>query len=471
MYQPSSPWLSELRQLLRLAAPLAAAHAGNQLMGLVDTAIVGRLGAVELGAVGLANSLFFPLTVLGMGAMMGLDPLVSQALGAGDAVRARKLLWQGVWMAVLVGLVLSVPIGLAPSLLVPFGIEPAVAAKASSYLYVRLIGLVPALLFVGVRSYLQSIGSTRPMLIAVVAANIFNVAATLFLVYGGGSLPAWAGPLRHFPALGVEGAALATTLCTLLQVGIVAAAVRAAAVPGFERGDRRFDPIEFRRGLKVGAPIGLQLGAEVGVFALVGLLVGKLGTHELAAHQISLTLASFTFTVAMGVGAAASVRVGRAIGAGDTPAARLAGIVGLAGGGGMMTLGALLFVLIPAPLAALLTDEPEVIGMAVPLLLVAAVFQISDGLQAVGAGVLRGAGDTRFPFVANVVGHYAVGLPVGIALGMWFGFGVGGLWWGLCTGLTAVASTLTVRFLRLSSRPIRPLAASAAVAAEPAAGA
>lgn len=470
MSSSNTPWSTEYRSLLRLAAPLAAASAGNQLMGLVDTAIVGRLGAVELGAVGLANGLFFPVTVLGMGAMMGLDPLVSQALGAGDRRHARRLLWQGVWLAVIVGLVLSAVAGFTPALLVPFGIDPAVAAQASSYLYVRLFGLVPMLLFVGLRSYLQAVGVTRPMLVAVVAANVLNIVATLYLVYGGAGLPAWAGPLRAMPALGVVGAAIATTLCTLLQVGIVAFAVRSIEASGFVPADRRLDREEFRTALRVGVPIGLQMFAEVGVFALVGLLVGKLGTTELAAHQISLTLASFSFTVAVGVASAGSVRVGHAIGAGDVPGTRRAGIAAMVGGGGLMTLWALVYVIVPAPLASLLTDDPQVIAAAVPLLMVAAVFQVSDGIQAVGAGVLRGAGDTRFPFVANVFGHYAVGLPVGIGLGMYLGQGVIGLWWGLCTGLTAVAATLTFRFLRLSRQPIRPLAMRAAAAAPGAVG-
>ena len=455
---PASPNFHELRQLLTLALPLAAAHAGNQLMSVVDTAIVGRLGAVELGAVGLANSLFFPFTVLGIGAMMGLDPLVSQALGAGDPVRARKLLWQGVWLSLAVAAVLSLPIALAPMLLVPVGIEPAVAEQASNYLWIRLPGLMPLLLFTGLRSYLQALGITRPMLIGVVLGNLFNVPGTWLLVFGGGLLPAWTGPLQAIPALGVLGAGLATTLCTVLQLAVVAAAVRTLPVPSFEAGLRRLDRAELGAALRVGAPIGLQMGAEVGVFALVGVLVGKLGSTDLAAHQIALTLASFTFTVAVGVGAAASVRVGRAIGAGDAPGTRRAGLMALAGGGGWMSLSALIFVLVPGPLASLLTDDPGVIGATMPLLLVAAVFQISDGLQGVAAGVLRGAGDTRFPFVANVVGHYAVGLPVGIALGMWLGLGVNGLWWGLCAGLTVVAAILTFRFLRLSSRPIVPLA-------------
>lgn len=214
---------------------------------------------------------------------------------------------------------------------------------------------------------------------------------------------------------------------------------------------------DLRKALSVGIPVGLQMGAEVGVFSLVGLLAGRLGAQALAAHQIALSLASFTFCAALGVGQAGSVRVGWAVGARDTPAARRAGLSAFAGGAAIMSVSALCFWLIPAQLARLLSDQQEVIAAAVPLLAVCAFFQLSDGIQGVGAGVLRGAGDTRFAFLANVVGHYAIGLPVAIALGLWLGMGVIGLWWGLCAGLTAVAVALLTRFLRLSSREIVPL--------------
>jgi len=460
--KPQSARLHELERLLRLATPLAAAHAGNQLMTVVDTAIVGRLGAVELAAVGLASNLFFPVMVLGMGAMMGFDPLVSQALGAGDERRARWLLWQGVWLAVATGLLLAVPMALLPAILGPIGIAPEVARKATQYILVRTAGLVPLFLYVGLRSYLQAVGVTRPMIVAVVVANLFNAGCTLLLVFGGASLPAWTGPLRLVPPLGVIGAAVATVLCTVLQVAIVALAVRAIPAPALGAGERRLDRAEVRTAVRLGLPVGLQMAAEVGVFALVGLLVGRLGSAELAAHQIALTLASFSFSIAVGFGAAGSVRVGRAIGARDAAGTRRAGFVALAGGGGGMALWSLLFLAMPEGFAALLSDEAEVIRTAAPLLLVAAAFQVFDGLQAVGAGILRGAGDTRFAFVANLVGHYAVGLPVAILLGYHADLGVTGLWWGLCTGLIAVALTLAFRFARLSARPIAPIAPGAA---------
>jgi MATE family multidrug resistance protein len=245
---------------------------------------------------------------------------------------------------------------------------------------------------------------------------------------------------------------LATSVCSLLQFAILAIAVR----PGQRQSPRGAD---LRKALAVGIPVGLQMGAEVGVFALVGVLAGRLGDRSLAAHQIAISLASFTFCAAVGVGMAGSVRVGWAIGARDTPAARRSGLTAFAGGAGIMSIAALCFWLAPGAFARMLSDQPEVIATAVPLLAVCAVFQLSDGIQGVGAGVLRGAGDTRFPFLANLVGHYAIGFPIAVLLGLELGRGVIGLWWGLCAGLTAVAIALLARFLRLSSREIAPLEA------------
>jgi len=205
----------------------------------------------------------------------------------------------------------------------------------------------------------------------------------------------------------------------------------------------------------------MQMGAEVGIFALVALLAGRLGQQQLAAHQLTISLASFTFTVALGIGAAGSVRVGRAIGARDAAGTRRAGLVAIAAGAGIMSLFGLAFWLFPGPLASILSDVPEVLAASIPLLAVAAVFQISDGVQAVAAGVLRGAADTRFAFVANVCGHWLIGFPVALFLGFHLKMGIPGLWWGLCAGLTAVAILLLLRFLRLSSRPIEPVAGRA----------
>lgn len=442
---------------MRLALPLAVAQGGQALLGVVGTAVVGRAGPLQLAGTGLGNAIFMALAVSGMGVMHGLDPLVSQAIGAGDMPRARALLWQGVWLACGLAAVLAIPFVLAPLTLVPLGIEPAVAREASRYLLWRLPGLPFFLAFFAARAYLQGLGAPRPMVVAVAVANVANVPLALLLVFGGASLPSWAWPLGSVPALGAGGAAAAASLASALQLAILARAVRAVSVPGGPV-PRRARAGEIVRAVRVGLPVGLHMGAEVGIFTLVGFLAARLGAIPLAAHQLALSFASLTFTAAVGFGNAGSVRVGWAIGARDREAARRAGLAAFGAGAAFMSVSALVLFFFPHAIARLMTDDPAVVAAAVPLLRVAAVFQISDGVQGVGAGVLRGAGETRFTFAANMAGHWALGFPAAALLGLVGGLGVTGLWWGFVLGLSAVGAALFVRFLRVSSREIVPLA-------------
>lgn len=449
----SSPKLDELRALMRLAVPLAAANLGQVLLGAVDTAVVGRLGEIELGAAGLGNSVFFVVTVVGMGIMLGLDPLVAQAIGADEPAQARRMLWQGAWLAVVLGAPLALLVAGLGGLLERFGIAHVTAEPTRAYLFARLYGLVPFLVFVACRSYLQAVSITRPVVISVVIANVVNLPLSWALVFGDAGLARLGLPALGVPALGVAGAAWASTACAALQMLVLVFAVRGMRLPGAER---LFLPSRklMKKALVLGAPIGLTLVAEFGVFSLVNVLMGNIDARALAGHQVAITLASATFMVPVGIGAAASVRVGHAIGRGDVPGTRLAGVIGLSSGAAFMGVAALCFLLVPRQLAGIITDKPDVIAAAVPLLFVAAVFQLSDGAQAVAAGALRGAGDTRFPLFANLAGHYLIGLPVGVLLAFHFGLGARGLWWGLSAGLTGVALALTTRFMRVSSRSV-----------------
>lgn len=450
---PPSIFRRELRQLFVLALPLAAAQAGTQLMNVVDVAILGRVGARELGGAGLASAVFFAVAIAGIGMTYGIDPMISQALGAGDAVRARRLLWQGVWLALIVSAALTVPLLFAPKLLPLLRVKPDLIEPATAFLIVRTTGLAPMLLFYVVRGYLQALHITRPMVISMLVCNVVNFFGDLLFVFGGEGLPAWTGPMRAIPAFGAAGAAMVTVIATWIQLAIVAAAVRRVRV----EASRRWNAADMMQAMRVGLPIAIQLGAEIGVFAFVGMLAGRLGTFDLAAHQLVLGLASFTYTAALGVAAAGSVRVGLAVGARDRHGTRAAGFAAFTGGMLVMSCGALAFALFPRALARLLTNQPGVIATAIPLFLVAAVFQLSDGIQAVGSGVLRGAGDTRFSFFANIVSHWLIGLPIALYLGFRREMGIVGLWWGLCVGLTLVAALLFVRFNRLSSNEVVPI--------------
>jgi len=267
--------IEELRKLLRLAAPIAFTQAGYALMGLIDTAVVGRLGAGPLGAVGLANGLFMALAVIGLGTMMGLDPLFAQALGAKDERRARELIWQGIWLSLLATAALALPIAATPLLLRPAGIAPEVARDASLFLWYRLPSLWPMLAYAGLRSYLQAAHRLRALVISTVLANVANLLLDVGLVFGRAGLP----------RMGAPGAGLATSLCALLQFAVLALSLRGGAPVA--RGIRAADQ---RKSLSLGIPIGLQLGAEVGIFAMVGLLAGRLCQRPLAAHQVAIPL-------------------------------------------------------------------------------------------------------------------------------------------------------------------------------------
>jgi MATE family multidrug resistance protein len=449
--------LVELRAQAALAAPMALVYAGQQLTPLVSTAFVGRLDATHVAAYGLTQALFNAFLVLGLGTMMGLDPLISQALGAGNPSRARALLWQGGWLALLTSVVLAGPVIGVRHFLGLMGIDDVTAGLTRDCLLVRTLSIPPLLLFIGTRSYLSAVGRTRPLVAAVVLCNAVNVPVTALLVFGGSRLPAWAWGLQDVPALGLMGAVWAITVVPVLQLVVVGLFLvrlhREEPLVVRRRPDRE----DLRQAVRVGLPIGIQAGAEVGVFAVVGVLAGGLGATYMAAHQVALVVASFSFATSMGLGVGGAVRVGKAVGARDQEGTRRAGLVAFAGGGTFMAACGVAMLLLARPLARLFTNIPEVQAVTVPLIGIAAFFQVSDGVQAVGAGVLRGAGDTRFLSVTNVVAHYGLGLPVALLCAFPLGMGVTGLWWGLCTGLSAVAVTLFIRFWWLSARGIQPL--------------
>ncbi|MBM4777823.1 MAG: MATE family efflux transporter [Archangiaceae bacterium] len=439
---PSQPSIAdELKSLWRLALPLALAQAGQALMGMVDTAVVGRLSSTAQAAAGLGNSLTFTIMFFGMGVMMALDPLVSQAIGAKKPVEARTHYWTGVWLALATSVVLLVPLLVMPVLLKLVGVEAEVAAGAIEYIDYRLPGVAGQLLFVGARSYLQGLGRTRAIVIAMVGANVLNLGLDVALVFG-------AGPI---PAMGIAGASIATTACTWFQFALLVPAL-GPSLPGVRRA---LDVKALVGAARLGLPVGAHLLAEGGVFGLAGLLAARLGAASSAAHQVALTWASLTFCVAVGIGSAGSVRVGWGVGARDLPAARRSGLVAFGSGALFMSATALMFIVMPEPLARLLSPNDGVVAVASSLFVVTAVFQVSDGVQGVGAGVLRGYADTRFTFIANVIGHWFIGLPLSWWLGVRGDLGVVGLWWGLSAGLSVVGVAVFIRFERLSRSDVR----------------
>jgi len=444
--------VSELSTQLRLATPLAAQQAGQVMMGLVDTAILGRYHADALAGAGIGNALTFAVTCVGVGVALGLDPLIAQAVGAGNASHTPRMVRDGVNVALRWGAALTLLLFAMPLTLALAGVEPAVADEARVYVYARAVGVAPFLCQVALRAFLQAHHHTRPLVIAVIVGNVINLALDWILVFGDAGLADLGLPALGLPALGSIGAALATTAVTVGTVVIYARSVRSIART-LPRPETPPAPAHGRI-VTLGLPIGLQLAAEVGAFALAAVLAGRLGGTPAAAHQVAIQLASVSFSITLGVGAAAAVRVGIFVGRGDHAGARHAGLVSLGLGAAVMCTSAVFLVTAAGPLASLFTDRHAVIAAAIPLVQIAAAFQLSDGAQAVAAGALRGAGDTRAAFVANVLGHYAVGIPVALVLTFTLGLGAPGLWWGLTAGLTGTAVVLIARFVWLTARPI-----------------
>lgn len=445
----SSKTLEEVRSLWKLALPLALAQAGQALMGLVDTAVVGRLSSEAQAAAGLGNSLSFTVTFFGMGVMMALDPLVSQAIGARRTAEARSHYWTGIWLGLLTSVALVVPLLALSPVMRWVGVEERVASGASTYIDWRIPATSGQLLFIGARSYLQGLGRTRALVWTMIGANVLNLVLDIVLVFG------W-GPI---PALGVTGAALATSLCSWAQFLFLIPALG----PAPEGVRRWLDVRALWQAARVGLPVGLHLLAESGVFSLAGMLAARLGASSSAAHQVALTWASLSFCVAVGIGSAGTVRVGWGVGARDLPAARRAGAVAFGSGAVFMSFAALAFIAFRSLLAQLVSPDPDVVSLATALFFVGAVFQLSDGTQAIGAGVLRGYADTSFTFYVNVVGHWLIGLPLSWWLGVRGELGVVGVWWGLSAGLTFVGVALFLRFRVLGRREVQALEGPPAV--------
>ena len=424
---------AELGPMFALAWPVAAAELGWMAMGLVDTMLVGRVGAEAIGAVSIGSHLFFAVAITGIGSLLGLDYLVAYAHGAGHPEDGRRALVQGTYLAVLVSAVLTAVLFALEANLHHFGLQPGVAEAARPYLRTLIWSLLPLLLFAALRRYLQAIGHVRPVMIALVSANVINAAVGWVLVFG-----QWGAP-----ALGAVGAGWATFASRLYMLAfVVFALARIEREAGAAPLALAVDPPLLAKLARLGLPAALQMLLECGVFATATVLAGSLAASSLAAHQIALSAAAFTFMVPLGISAAAAVRVGHATGRRQPAAARRAGWSALVLGAAFMSTTAVIFLTAPGAVLRVFTDAPDVIAIGVSLLAVAAAFQLCDGVQVVATGVLRGVGDTRTPMLANLAGHWLIGLPIGAALCFRVGWGVVGLWVGLCVGLVVVAVTL-----------------------------
>ena len=422
----------EMRPTASLAAPVAIAEVGWVSMQIVDIAMVGRLGPEAIGAVGVGSALFLAFSVFGMGLLLGLDTLVSQAFGARNRAECDRWLRHGVVLA----LVLTVPLGLlartAGSRLDLWGFDPDVLRLVRPYFAIVTWSLPLLLLYAAFRRYLQAVSVVRPVMIALVTANVVNVAANWILIFG--NLGA--------PALGVDGAGWATCISRAWMVIVLAVAVAGLGVRPWTL-TVGVGVAGLRRILGLGWPAATQTVLEYGAFAAVTMLAGRLDPSILAAHQIVINLAGLTYMVPLGIASAGAVRVGHAVGRRDAAGASAAGWTAIALGTGFMASAAALFLAVPGAILSLFTTDRGVVDVGLSLIVLAALFQVFDGLQGVATGALRGLGDTRTPMLLNLAGHWMIGLPIGYLLCFAIGWGVVGLWIGIATGLFLVGSFVT----------------------------
>jgi MATE family multidrug resistance protein len=428
---------SELAPLIRLAIPVAIAQMANMLMQVVDTYFVGQLGAEALGGVGIGTSIFSPLMVFGVGILFGMDYPVSHAIGARDHKTANHYLIQATWIAALISIPLTALMFWVGSDLSVLGIERSTAAQAKIYLDILAWSLPSNLLFMSFRQYLTSHGAATPTLIIMILANVINAFLNWVLVFG---------RLGTDP-MGISGSAWATFYSRLfMMVAVIAYTYWFSSKNGLNLSATPlgFETDKIKKILRLGIPASLQLLLEVGVFAGATLIAGRLGAVPVAAHQIVLQIASFTFMIPLGFSSAASVRVAQALGRGEPENAHAAGSLAIGFGAAIMTVCGLTIFLFGNTILDFFTTDLAVVEVGQKLLLIAALFQISDGIQVVSTGALRGTGDTRKSMVANLFGHWFLGLPLGLVLCFTFDWGITGIWAGLSTGLTVVAVALLV---------------------------
>jgi multidrug resistance protein, MATE family len=430
------PGRAELRPMLRLAIPVVIIQVGMMAMGVVDTVMVGHISAQALAAVALGNLYFFTLAVFAMGTLMVLDPVVAQAVGAGDGPAVARGVQRGVVIAALLTIPAVVLLASAAPVFTLARQPAEVIPLAAAYAVRTAPGTFPFLLFVVFRQSLQSMGRTAPIVGAIIGANLANGALNWVLIFGH----------LGFPAMGVVGSAWATTISRVLLVLGLWVAARKQLGP-LLRPIRAeiWQLAPLLRMLRLGIPIGAQHVLEFSAFAFVALMMGWMGTQQMAGHQVAINLAALTFMVPLGVGDAASVLVGQAVGRGDAEGTRGAARAAFACGVAFMAMTGAIFLSLPEPLARLYSRDLGVIGVAAALIPIAGVFQIFDGIQVVASGVLRGLGDTRAPMIANLLGYWLVGIPVSIYLGFVAKLGPPGLWWGLVLGLGLVGTSLLLR--------------------------
>jgi MATE family multidrug resistance protein len=424
---------------LQLAYPVIIGQLGIIMMGVVDSLMVGKIGAAPLAAASLGNGMTFIILIIGIGVSLAVTPLVAIAVGAGKKNDCGIYFRQSLLVNSVLSIIIVVLIYFGAELIKYFDQPLEVQSQAISYMKIIGLSSIPLMLFQTYKQFIEGLSIMRPAMIIALLANLINAFVNWIFIFGN----------LGFPALGLDGAGWATFASRVFM---------AIAMMGFVMTNKFFKQFDvsfhfksinrpiIKKILSLGLPSGMQYFFEVGAFSFAVVMVGWLGTKPQAAHQIAINLASISFMSVLGISVAGSIRVGNAVGKKDIQETRRAGFTASLLGASIMAISGIIFILFRNYLPTLYVNDHEVISYASSLLIIAALFQISDGTQAVGIGILRGLTDVKIPTAITFIAYWIVGLPVGYLFGFTLKMGVQGVWFGLLLGLTTSAILLTLRF-------------------------
>ncbi|MEJ2495619.1 MAG: MATE family efflux transporter [Ignavibacteriaceae bacterium] len=428
-----------LLNTLNLAYPVIIGQLGFIMMGVVDSLMVGSLGPAPLAAASLGNSLTIIIFIVGIGISFAVTPLVAISVGAKKYSECGIYFRQSLLVNLSVGIILMIVTIAGTELIIYFNQPVEVTILAKSYTKVLGLGGIPLMLFQTYKQFIEGLSVMKPAMIIAILANFVNAFVNWVLIFG----------KLGFPSLGLDGAGWATFASRMFMAIVLMIYVMNKSY--FKQFDVSFhfkniNVKIIKKILSIGLPSGLQYFFEVGAFSFAVIMIGWLGTNQLAAHQIAINLASITFMVVLGISMAGGIRVGNGVGEQNIKQVRRAGFASIFLALCFMTFSGIVFITFRNLLPQLYIDNQAVISIASSLLIIAALFQLSDGVQAVGIGILRGLTDVKIPTAITFIAYWIVGLPTGYLLGFIFGLNVQGVWIGLLAGLTTSAILLTLRF-------------------------
>ena len=432
---------------LSLGLPLIGSHLMQMVPGLTDTIMLGWYGVDELAASVLAHSLFFIILIVGSGFAITVMPMVASAAAIDDKTSVRRSVRMGLWISIIYS-IFFIPILLfSENVFLILGQEEHLAKSAQTYLRIAGWSIVPGLLIMVLKSFFSALERPNVVLLSLIIGGLVNIVLNYTLIFGNFGMP----------ELGLTGAAIATLVTTILSILILLYfCLFKDEYSSYLIFNNiwRIDIEAFKEVFKLGLPVGITMLAESGLFSATAVMMGWLGTNALAAHGIAIQISGITFMIYLGLANAGTVRVGRAVGREDNPGLKLASISVI-----ILTIGAVLivaftFLSVPKPLLMLFlspshVDTPSIILIGVPLLAIAAIFQIADGLQVVVLGLLRGLKDTAIPMVITTICYWGVGIPCSYLFGFVFNWGGKGIWFGLVIGLTLASVFLSSRYINI----------------------